>query len=321
MHFSTLFRASFCRILVLGLLLLVFGCGSSLETKITESREMLDREIEAFVPDQVITYKQVDKIKLELHVFNPPAHTPNAKRPAIVSFYGGGWNGGSMTQFYRQSEYWASRGMVAICAEYRVRSRHKATPAQCLEDAKSAMRWVRSHADQLGIDPGRIAACGGSAGDHLAAATATAKGFNAPSDNLDISPIPNALVLYNPVIDNSPDGFGYDRVRDYWQDFSPMHTIDENTPPAIFFLGTNDKLIPVSVGKKFKEKMEATGCRCDLFVYDGRGHAFFNHSSKESHYFFQTLLESDRFLTSLGYLKGAPWIAGQDIQQDAVEGQ
>jgi len=301
-------------IVVIFPLLFLCGCGNNVKIKTAETREMLGRDIEAFVPDKTVTYKQIGDVKLALHIFNPPSHASNQKRPAIVSFFGGGWNGGSINQFYRQSEYWASRGMVAICAEYRVRSRHKVSPFECLKDAKSAMRWVRSHAEELGIDPERIAACGGSAGGHLAVAAATAKKFNAPSDNLKISPAANALVLFNPVYDNSPEGYGYDRVQEQWQDFSPMHNIDENIPPAIVFLGTKDKLVPVSTAQKFKEKMEAVGSRCDLFLYDGQEHAFFNHYSKDNRYFFQTLLESDRFLTSLGYLKGDPWIEDQNIQ-------
>ena len=299
-------------IVVISSLLFLCSCGNNI--KIAETREMLGRDIEAFVPDKIVTYKQIGKVKLDLHIFNPPSHKSNQKRPAIVSFFGGGWNGGTVKQFYRQSEYWASRGMVAICASYRVRSRHKVSPIQCLEDSKSAMRWVRFNAEALGIDPDRIAACGGSAGGHLAVATATATKYDAPGDNLEISPAPNALVLFNPVYDNSPEGFGYDRVTEHWQDFSPMHNIDENIPPAIVFLGTEDHLIPVSTAKEFKRKMEAAGSRCDLFLYDGQKHAFFNRRQKSNPYFFQTLLESDRFLTSLGYLKGRPWIEDQNIQ-------
>ena len=69
-------------------------------------------------------------------------------------------------------------GMVGMVADYRVSSRHKTTPFDCVKDAKSAVRWARRNAERLGIDPDRLAVGGGSAGGHLAAATATVDGLN-----------------------------------------------------------------------------------------------------------------------------------------------
>jgi len=283
--------------------LFLCSCSNKMDSKIAQNHEMLYRNIKEFVPDKTVIYKQVGDIKLKLDIFFPPSHDLSLRKPAIVSFFGGGWSGGTIKHFYRQSEYWASRGMVAICADYRVSSRHKAVPFECLKDAKSAIRWVRSHSKELGVDPERIAAAGGSAGGQLAAATATIKKFNAPDDNLEISCLPDALVLFNPVVDNGPNGYGYNRVKAYWKDFSPLHNLDENFPPTIIFLGTKDSLIPVATAKKFKEIAESKGSRCDLFLYDGQKHGFFNYSERHTPYFLQTLLESDRFLTSLGFLK------------------
>lgn len=252
-------------------------------------------------PDAEVTYKTIGDVTLKLHVFNPEGHKTSDKRPAIVFFFGGGWNGGSPDQFFPHSAYLASRGMVAISAEYRVRKQHNTTPKESLKDAKSAIRWVREHAGELGIDPARILAGGGSAGGHLAAATATVKGFNDDSDNLEISERPNALVLFNPVYDNSAEGYGYDRVKDYWQEFSPMHNLSKKTPPTIVFLGTDDKHIPVATAEKYKAMMEAKGVRSDLHIYQGQKHGFFN--IKNTEYYKKTVAEMDHFLVSLGYLE------------------
>ena len=129
----------------------------------------------AWADDPVLqTYKDVGGHKLNLHIFRSPAHSPTKEpKPAVVFFFGGGWVGGTPTQFYPQCQHLAKRGMVAISAEYRVKSRHHATPFDCVEDGKSALRWVRTHAEKLGIDPDRIAAGGGSAGGHVAAAVTT----------------------------------------------------------------------------------------------------------------------------------------------------
>ena len=87
----------------------------------------------------------------------------------------------------------------------------------CCADAKSALRYVRAHATELGIDPQRIAAAGGSAGGHLAAFTALVDGLDDPQDDLAVSCKPNALVLFNPVFNNGPDQWGHGRVGDRLQ--------------------------------------------------------------------------------------------------------
>ena len=95
--------------------------------------------------------------------------------------------------------------------------------------------WL-DNAARLGIDPDRIAAGGGSAGGHVATATGTLSKLDDPNDDQTISSRPNALLLYNPVYDNGPDGgWAHDRVKDYWEDISPAHNIDAQTPPAIVF--------------------------------------------------------------------------------------
>lgn len=250
-------------------------------------------------PDKEVVYKTLDSGTLSLHVFNPPGHDPSKSASAIVFFFGGGWNGGSPSQFYGQSRAIADAGMVAMCAEYRVKSRNGTSPKECVSDGKSAIRWVRSHANDLGIDPDRIAAGGGSAGGHVAAATAMVDDFDDPSDDQSISPRPAALLLFNPVFDNGPEGYGYDRVKAYWQKISPLHNLDADSPPTIFFLGTQDKLIPVSTGKAYQDKMQALERRCEMHLYQDAKHGFFNKGEPYQ----DTLAKSLAFLKSLGYIE------------------
>lgn len=252
-------------------------------------------------PSAVVTYKTIGDTDLKLHIFTPDGHDINHPKPAIVFFFGGGWKSGSPTQFYPHCEYLVSRGMVAISAEYRVESRNGTSPRECVMDGKSAMRWLRSHSKELGIDPEALLAGGGSAGGHVAAATATLQGFDEPGEDTSVSARPAALVLFNPVLDNGPDGYGYDRVKEYWQAFSPLHNISITTPPTIFFLGTEDHLIPVNTAEDFKFRMKAKGNRCDLYLYEGQPHGFFNYKHREN--FDRTVAKMDSFLVSLGYLK------------------
>ncbi len=250
-------------------------------------------------PDQIIPYKQVGDVELTLHVFNPPGSQASDKASAMVFFFGGGWIGGSPSHFYRQSAYLASRGMVVFCVDYRTRSKHQTSPAECVKDGKSAMRWVRAHAAELGIDPHRIAAGGGSAGGHIAAATAVVEGFNEEGEDLSVSCRPDALVLFNPVFDNGPGGYGHERVKQIWRAFSPLHNVSKTAPPTLVMLGTKDEHIPVATAKAYKERMDHAGVRCDLRLSEGEPHGFFNNGAGYK----QTLLEMDRFLTSLGFLR------------------
>jgi len=271
-------------------------------------------EVPDISPDKTVVYKDVGESKLNVHIFNPLNHTSFDKRPAIVFFFGGGWSSGSPSQFYPHCQYLASRGMVAMSAEYRVKKRHGTSPRECVKDGKSVIRWIRQHAKDLGIDAKKLAAGGGSAGGHVAAATGTVKGFNEPGEDASVDCRPDALVLFNPVFDNGPEGWGHARVKDYWQDISPLHNIDTKTPPTVVFLGTKDKLIPTSTAQAYKKQMTDKGQRCDLFLYEGQGHGFFNFKNKE--YYIRTVIEADKFLASLGFLKGTPTLQNKPDASD-----
>jgi len=260
---------------------------------------------------QTELYKTVDDVKLYLHVIRPKGFKASDKRPAIVFFFGGGWNGGSPKQFQEHCRYLASRGMVAMAADYRVKSRNGTSPRECVQDGKSAVRWIRDNAARLGIDPERIAAGGGSAGGHVAAATGTLEGLDEPGEGTSVSSKPNALVLFNPVYDNGPEGYGYDRVKEYFQEISPLHNIKPGAPPTIVFLGTEDKLIPVATAEKYEAKMESVGNRCDTHLYEGQPHGFFNYGRDGGRCYRDTVHKMDKFLASLGYLEGEPPIPSE----------
>lgn len=256
-------------------------------------------------PDKKVLYKEIDGVKLYLHFFFPKNHKMNDRSPALVLFHGGGWRGGGVNHFYNQSAYLASRGMVAINVQYRIENSHGTTPKECVKDGKSAMRWVKKHALEYGINPEEIIAGGGSAGGHIAAAVATLDDYNEQGEDLSISCMPKALVLYNPVVNNSKEGYGYNRVKEYWESISPAHHISEKTPPTLIMLGTKDTAFKPELAKEFKRKMEDFGNRCDLILYEDQVHAFFN-IDKNSDLHFKTMEDADLFLISLGYLSGKP---------------
>jgi acetyl esterase len=249
----------------------------------------------------VVTYKKIDTLSLKLKLYKPVGFTKAQTYPSIVFFFGGGWIGGNIRQFAKQAQYLASRGMIAVLAEYRVSSRHHTTPFDAVMDAKSAIRFLRSNSSKFNINPNRIVGAGGSAGGHLAAAADLTK-LDDPNDDATISARPNALVLFNPVFNNGPGEYGYDRIGDRYTAISPFHNIGKGAAPTIVFLGTKDQLVSVKTAQSYKAKMEAHGSRMDLHLYPDQMHGFFN---KGLHYEL-TLRETDIFLESLGYILGKP---------------
>ncbi|HCD34152.1 MAG TPA: peptidase S9 [Phycisphaerales bacterium] len=260
---------------------------------------LAEQQVQNQKPDAVYTYKHVEDVELKLNVYFPPDHKVTDKRPAIVFYFGGGWTSGNMDHFKRQSLRLAQLGMVAITPDYRTKKRHGTPPFDCVADAKSAMRWVRKNAAKLGVDAERIVAGGGSAGGHLAAACALIKSFDDPQDDVSISPVPVALVLFNPVIDNGPGGYGHDRIKDKYPEFSPLHNITQNAPPTLIMLGDKDKLIPVATMEEYKKRMQQVGSECEVIIYKDQGHGFFNRGES----FKQTLEAAETFLKKQGFIK------------------
>ena len=250
-------------------------------------------------PERVL-YKSTDQADLNLLVYKPVDFDKSQTYSCIVFFHGGGWNSGDYKQFERQSIYFASRGMVAFSVEYRIRNKHGTSPIEAMEDAKSAIRFIRSNAKLFSVNPNLIAAAGGSAGGHLAAVAGNIDLFENPNEDLSVSSKPNLLILYNPVLH-----FGRK-----WQwiknpsDASPYENLKKGAPPTIILTGTEDKIVPVELVKNYKKRMESIGSRCDLILYEGAEHAFFNKGDD----FVDTVLQTDIFLKSNWYLSGPPTI-------------
>ncbi|MCC6418505.1 MAG: alpha/beta hydrolase [Gemmataceae bacterium] len=250
---------------------------------------------------ETFVFKKTPQAELKIHVHFPPGWSAKDKRPALVFFFGGGWNSGKVEQFLRQADYLAGRGLVTARADYRVKSRHNVTPDKCVEDCKSAVRWLRQNAGKLGIDPDRVAAGGGSAGGHTAAAAFTAKDHEPPGEDLSVSSRPNLLVLFNPALNTSrlADRVGSAKVA---KAISPNDNLTKDVPPAILFFGTADRLL--AHGEEYMSKAKGLGLKAELWTAEGMGHGFFNRSPWTE----ATLAEADRFLARHGYTRGAPTV-------------
>ena len=296
----------------------------------------VEREREAAgvktIPRTRYVYKTAGRRQLVVTVHYPPAWKRNGARPACLFFGGGGFNpkdkatgkphptaderasrevsppGSSLGRsFTPQAEYFAKRGMVTMKVEYRKRKTDGVLPDKAVEDAKSAMRWVRRNAAMLGVDPQRIVSCGGSSGGHLAAAVASLEEFDATDDDLSISPKPNAMILYYPLLDfleggtrTTPFLAALEGNRDLGERLSPARHWHKDMPPTLVLIGTRDPMFETL--QRFVAKWKAAGADVDIFIAEGGGHGL----SSKSPWLERTTKRADAFLQSIGYLTGEP---------------
>jgi len=223
-------------------------------------------------PAQLIPYKQVKEESLDLHVFYPENYNPDQMHTGIVIFHGGGWAAGEPESVYGFARRYAEMGYVAICVEYRLYRDKTVSVSTCVEDARSALRFVRLHANELGVSSNHIVALGYSAGGHLAIATAVFDRFDDPEEDITISCRPNAIVLYSAVLDTSVNGYGYVRVEKQWKELSPRHNIHSGLPPIVIFHGTEDQTVPYRSVQQFEAEAQEQGNECVLITLEGEGH-------------------------------------------------
>ncbi len=282
---------------------------------------------ENVVSETEVVYKKVDGIELKMNIFKPSEQA--SSRGAMILIHGGGWSTGSPMAFKRHAKYFAKLGLVVFTPAYRLRKKNNTTVVEAVEDAKSAVAWVKSHATEYNINLDKLAVGGGSAGGHLAISTVTLDGVGEQSPKQDYRP--SALILFNPVLDVSKEGFGYTKVKEEikpygltWQQLSPMEHITEGMPPTIVMVGDKDKVLKKHVALKFKERMLEKNNDFVLKLYPGGEHTFFNlgYGRKQGYpkgtknrYYYEVLQDVDDFLVEHGYLDKIPKIK---IPEDAI---
>lgn len=253
-------------------------------------------------PTEKRVYKEIAGQKLEIWIWRPSDWKPTDRRGAIVFYHGGAWRAGSPTAFARQSAKLAQRGMIAFSVQYRLTSQAGVQVADCVKDAKSAFRWVRQHAAELGVDPDRIAAGGGSAGGHLAASLGTLDAIDDPVDDTRIGTRPVALVLFNPAVRlNGPRAQEAAKVGSpaATSALSPYDHIKRGHPPAIVFHGEDDTTVPIQSVRDYAAKLKDLGVECTVVGFAGQVHAFFNREP----FVWDTLKQAEAFLEKHGVLE------------------
>ena len=248
-------------------------------------------------PGREFVYKQSGGKPQTLEVYFPKNWNLSANKvPGVLLFHGGGWTGCTLDQFRYACRYFASRGLVAATANYQMLPKgQKGKPGEsrkrvCVTDAKSAIRWMKQHAGDLGIDPNRIITGGGSAGGHVSVLATTNPGLNDPSDPKEFDTSVVAYLLFNPAFTASDsEDSEIDVLKHLKADFAP----------AIIFFGTNDgwKKGTDAALEYLKTLGNATS---ELWIAEGQKHSFFNRPPWQD----VTLAAADRFLVERGFLKG-----------------
>ena len=232
--------------------------------------------------------------------------------PSIAFFHGGGWSGGEPSEFHEACLRYARKGFITFSFQYRLSVNVDGTiphpgitPVECVKDARSAMRWIRAHAVEFHVDPERVVACGQSAGGQLAISTALIGHVNESTDDLTISPVPDALILYSSNVNTLEawaDMLMGERREEIWS-ISPQHNLKPGLPPAIEFHGEEDGMVPIWAVRHFIDTAEKMGNTIEFVPFEGRRHYLGDGDDQYGRYYDEAVLErTDRFLMENGFM-------------------
>ena len=260
-----------------------------------------ERERELLKDAKEHIYQQEDGCELKAYCFNPPNHDPAELKPAIIFFHGGLWDVSMPTQFAPHCLHFASRGMVAVCVEYRVDTKHQASPIDSFEDAQMAILWLKHNYASLGVDPNRIIAAGAASGAHMALSLAM------QPKALEIGghhSRPQGVIALSALVNTTRKGmesarFGHHKVA---RDYSPSSHVQKGIVPSLFPHGKADTIVPHEHIVKFTKALKRKKNQCELIDFDGANHSFFNFNVSAT--LFEIVMNSmDAFVSNLGYIE------------------
>lgn len=221
---------------------------------------------------ETFIYHEVKPEPMRLHVFKPNGWSATDSRPALVHFFGGGWQRGLPTQSASIAARAAKLGLVGVAVDYRVRDRHGTDGTASISDARAAVRWLQDHAAELGLDPRRIVVSGSSAGGHLALWTAITK--SPPGSDPAEAPRekPVALILLWPAADFSFFKGAKDRFGGHGMACSATQNLDPVMPPSLLLHGDQDPTVPFESSVVLHRTLTQSGNACEFIPMPGCGH-------------------------------------------------
>jgi acetyl esterase/lipase len=236
---------------------------------------LYENELKARMDHKILTYKQVDGYKLDMHLFLPDSSFHINDKPAIIFFHGGSWTDGKPDWFFNACKMYASKGWVAASVEYRIANRHGTLPFESVKDAKSAIRWIRLNSDKYGIDTNKIIASGNSAGGHLIICAVLLSDFNESTDNMNISAKPDLLMINSGVYDLTiATGGIWANIenKDSISAISPLQNIKKVDVPILMIHSTNDEISPYWAAERFFKEYSKLSNLINFKTLNGAGH-------------------------------------------------
>lgn len=239
----------------------------------------------------VVYGKTADGEELKLDVW--PAHESSkaSLNPAVIIVHGGGWVEGNKGTTPHWNQKFNELGYTVFDVQYRMPP--KAGWKDEIGDVKSAIGWVLKHADTYNIDPQKINVMGQSAGGNLAMMAAYSMGDEKlpPSTSVASVPINSVINIYGPA--DMTEGYKHNPspayvetvMKEYiggtpsqfperYKILSPIHYIDENTPPTITISGSSDRIIPKEQAEALDRKLKENNVPHELYLLPGTDHAF-----------------------------------------------
>lgn len=225
-----------------------------------------------------------DAWKLDVAYPSGEATTP---RPGMVFVHGGGWRNGDKRQgqWARLPLMFAERGYVAISVNYRMKP--DVTIRGCVEDVKNAVRWLRAHSGEYGLDPDKIGAYGNSAGAHLVAMLGLVDadaGLDGDGPYAKHSSRVQAVLASATPTDfpHWSQDRGDDRPNpasdgdDERRALSPISYVRADAPPFLLIHGNADRTVPIAQSERFAKALrEAGATQVRLVIFDDNGHGVF----------------------------------------------
>ena len=233
-----------------------------------------------------VVYAKVGARELHVDVVMP-SDAPAKPRPCVVWVHGGGWSKG--THKANQAAGLAGKGYVAASVEYRL-SGEAIYPAQ-IQDCKAAIRFLRAHAKDYGIDPNRIGVWGGSAGGHLVALMGTTGGVKElegtegnPKESSRVQAVcdyfgPTNLMASPKWIATPPQisallGGSPKDKPELARLASPVKFVDPKDPPFLIVHGEEDRLVPIAQSEGLYEALKKAGVPVSFVRVKNAGHGF-----------------------------------------------